>query len=530
MNANTLKFKKEQIEKFPRWIRNVAYFFSSRKALASLGFIVVSVLATIWFLVRVIPKPSRATYPCMQVAMPFMSGLVIWMLSVGGSFFAFRKARHLFSQTKHMAAFMLIVVSGVFCWITLSLPATNSKAAEAVKFEANKPLGTGRGIHPGRVAWAHNPNITSWNGKDGFYWEDRFNNQSASDKTVTASILTLTGETNENKAWNSLFTYFNKTKRNLKQGYSKNEKIAIKINQNNTLSQHDTAELNASPHMVLSLLKSLIEEGGVPEQNITVFDASRFITDNIFDKCHAVYPKVVFVDNCGGRGRVKAEYLDNAIPYSADNGKLATGLAKCAVDANYIINVALMKGHVGTGITLCAKNFYGVTSINYQWRKNAHDNFEADKKEGKPKYITFTDFLAHKDLGEKTLLFLIDSYYAHKECNFAPEFKWKMAPFNNNWPCSLFASQDGVAIDAVGLDFMFAEWPDMVDMKYCDHYLAEAALADNAPSGTKYDPERDGKACSSLGVFEHWNNGIEKRYTGNIKPGKGIELKYCKVD
>jgi len=96
---------------------------------------------------------------------------------------------------------------------------------------------------------------------------------------------------------------------------------------------------------VLSLLKSLIEEARIPQEKITVFDASRFITYNIFKKCNAVYPCVIFVDNVGGDGRTKSAYTDNAIPYSVDNGKLATGLATCATEADYLINMALFKGH-----------------------------------------------------------------------------------------------------------------------------------------------------------------------------------------
>ena len=42
-----------------------------------LVFIIMGIASTIWFLIRVIPKPSRATYPCMKVAAPFMSGFVV---------------------------------------------------------------------------------------------------------------------------------------------------------------------------------------------------------------------------------------------------------------------------------------------------------------------------------------------------------------------------------------------------------------------------------------------------------------------
>ena len=59
-----------------------------------------------------------------------------------------------------------------------------------------------------------------------------------------------------------------------------------------------------------------------------------------------------------------------------------------------------------------------------------------------------------------------------------------------------------------------------------DDYLHEAALADNPPSGTFYDPEGDGIPLESLGVHEHWNNPVDKQYSRNLDPaeGAGIEL------
>jgi hypothetical protein len=94
----------------------------------------------------------------------------------------------------------------------------------------------------------------------------------------------------------------------------------------------------------------------------------------------------------------------------------------------------------------------------------------------------------------------------------------------------LFASQDGVAVDAVALDFIITEWPDAPDMMYSDYYLMESAMANNPPSKTKYDPEQDGTGLPSLGVFEHWNNAQDKKYTRNLKTGSGIELIYKKVN
>jgi len=57
-----------------------------------------------------------------------------------------------------------------------------------------------------------------------------------------------------------------------------------------------------------------------------------------------------------------------------------------------------------------------------------------------------------------------------------------------------------------------------------DNYLHEAALADDPPSGTFYDPEGDGTGLSSLGVHEHWDNPEDRQYSRNLGTGEGIEL------
>lgn len=393
----------------------------------------------------------------------------------------------------------------------------------------NHPVGEAKGIHPGRVAWAHAPEAATWTKKEGRWYEDRFNNQEATDWLVANALTELTGEKSVKKAWQALFRHFNKEHGKGKKGYKKGERIAVKLNLNNTFEYADNEQLNASPHMVLSLLRSMVNEGGVPQECITLFDSSRFMTDALFNKCHAEFPGVIYLDNEGGQGRTKAAYTYDAIPYSQDNGRLATGLANAAVDADYLINMALLKGHGGQGVTLCGKNWYGATDINRNFRKNQHNNFNQDRS-GRPRFMTFTDFMGHKDLGGKTMLYLIDGLYGSKGVNGAPSGKWNMEPFCGSWPCSLLASQDAVAIDAVGLDFLVSEFPEMPDVDYCDMYLLEAAMTDDPLSGTRYDPERDGTSLKSLGVLEHWNNPVDKQYSRNLGRNEGIELIYVKRD
>lgn len=508
------------MNKILKWIH-----FFRKTAFLKITFILTGIASTAWFLIRVIPKPQRATYPCMRAAAPVMSGFIIWLLSVVGSAAAIKKAKQYFTSTRWLFGilFILIAFAGSVFVINKKTGLAISKSNAEWIIKPNQPVGEAKGIFPGRVVWVHDQAVASWDGTTGNWWDENVTSQKETDKMLKEFLTTLTGEKTEKEAWAAIFKYFNSIHGKKNQYYQADQKIAIKINTNNTYSHQDSPEINATPQLVLAVLKSLVNETGVPQNNITVFDASRFITDNIFDKCHAVFPDVVFVDNVGGDGRVKSTYYDNAIPYSVDNGKLATGLATCAVDADYLINIALLKGHVGQGVTLCAKNYYGVTSIYNDWRKNAHDNFNQDR-EGNPKYMTFVDFMAHKDLGGKTMLFLIDGIYGSKLVNGVPGPKWQMEPFNDNWGCSLFASQDPVAIDAVGLDFLRCEWPDAPDMAFSDQYLFEAAQADNPPSKAKYDPQRNNASISSLGVIEHWNDASEKKYSRNLGKKEGIEL------
>ncbi len=83
----------ERFRKLPVWIRKTLIFMERLRVPGKIVCIVISVMATIWFLIRVIPKPSRATYPCMQIAAPMMSGFVLWIIAVTGAAFAFKKRK-----------------------------------------------------------------------------------------------------------------------------------------------------------------------------------------------------------------------------------------------------------------------------------------------------------------------------------------------------------------------------------------------------------------------------------------------------
>lgn len=385
----------------------------------------------------------------------------------------------------------------------------------------NQPIGEARGINNGRVAWVHSPGVAKWDGKTGLWMEDRWNDQDKADAMIREAILQLTSESDAKKAWNALFKHFNKERGKGNRGYRKGETIAVKLNMNNTLTHRDTVELNSSPFITLALVRSMVNDGGIREKDIILCEPSRTITDSIYNKVHREFPEVIFIDNIGGEGRQKCEYYPDMIEYSVDNGKMATGLAKCIVDADYLINSALLKTHSGPGVTLTSKNWYGATDIALQWRKNAHNHISQDKRNGKPQYKTFVDFIAHEHLGQKTLLFLIDGTYGSRDVNGAPNPKWMKEPFNGDWCCSIIVSQDELACDSVGMDLIIGEWPEFGSLNYCDEYLREAAQIPAPVSGTVY--KYGGKALEKpLGLMEHWNNAKERKYTK-------IDLKYIKL-
>lgn len=376
--------------------------------------------------------------------------------------------------------------------------------------DVNKPIGEGRGIHPGRVAWIHSPGVATWDGHTGLWVEDRWNDQQKADAMITEAVMQLTGEANAKKGWQALFKHFNKEHGKGSRGYKKGETITVKLNLNNALTHRDTIELNSSPFVTLALVRSMVKDGGIREKDIILCEPSRTITDSIYNKVHREFPQVRFIDNIGGEGREKCEYYPDMITYSQDNGKLARGLAKCIVDADYLINSSLLKTHVGPGVTLTSKNWYGATDIALMWQKNGHNNFSQDKRNGKPAYKTFVDWMSHKHLGQKTLFFLIDGTYGSRHVNGVPFPKWQKEPFNNQWCCSIIVSQDEVACDAVGMDLIISEWPEYGSLNYCDEYLVEAASLPNAPSGTTY--MQGGKPVEKpLGLMEHCD--AQRKYT-----------------
>jgi hypothetical protein len=137
------------------------------------GFLPIwGLVSLIWFLLRVIPKPSRASYPCMRVAFPLASTFVVWLAGLGVSAFLARKARKVIRESRFVLAAVLGIAAVAVAWVSFSGDDVQtiytgdvpSLFAQPSPDPVNDPIGEAKGCNPGRVVWVHDPNATDWIG------------------------------------------------------------------------------------------------------------------------------------------------------------------------------------------------------------------------------------------------------------------------------------------------------------------------------------------------------------------------------
>lgn len=287
--------------------------------------------------------------------------------------------------------------------------------------------------------------------------------------------------------------------------------------------------MNTSPQMILALLRQLVHEAGVRQQDISVGDPLSLFPNQFYGPLHDEFPDVQYLDHDGGNATYPRTLVRrSSVPFywsSRPTGTTQDYVPVSYVEAKYLINIANLKSHTGAGATLCAKNHYGSLARKPpdQGYYDMHTSLPMNVK-GAAHYRALVDLMGHAHTGAKTLLCLIDGLYpgVHPIENVPRKFFG--APFNGQWAASLLASQDQVAIDSVALDILRAEWNNYPHMSGADDYLHEAALADHPPSGTFYDPDHASSTArlASLGVHEHWNK--DKQYSRNLGKRDGIEL------
>ncbi|MFW6222916.1 MAG: DUF362 domain-containing protein [Bacteroidota bacterium] len=520
---------KELISKFNKSINYLKKLIFSK-----IGFILLGLISTIWFLFRVIPKPSRASYPCMQASAPLMSGFILYLISLSGGVVAFQRMMNHLLKENYLKVFLFLMIFTGAGIVTIYISSDNVEAID-LNIKSNSPVGIPQGIHPGRVVWVWNPESTNEhcsNTPGDYWWEDKNTNQTTVDAMLDSAIVRIAGKETVNQAWDELFHYFNNKKHLEDRGYRTGEKIAIKINlTNSSMYEYDTRErMDQTPQLVLALLRHLVNEVGIDQADITVGDPYRKFQNAHYLKCYNVFPDVNYIDGHGQNGRVQTQPSSNHF-LEFNNGEKTSSLPLHYLEADYLINLSCLKSHQSTGITLCAKNHMGSVLkqgdlATGQSAMYLHPYLPADNP-GYGKYRQLVDFMGNEHLGGNTMLYLVDALWSGTGWEGFIR-KWDMEPFNGDYTSSLFLSQDPVAIESVCYDFLLTENPEghVTSVEGVNDYLLQAADSSYWPDNYVYKTSPEGAPLKSLGVYEHWNNSSDKQYSVNITgvPGSGIHL------
>ncbi len=524
-------------------------------------------LSLAWFLMRVIPKPSRATYPCQRMAFPIASGFVAWLVGMTTTVVAYRKVQQFSRQHRAalaVACAAVVVIAGLHT--LFNVPASPANAT-TVPQTPNTPVGVAKGVYPGRVVWVHDRKAVSYAGPyvwgtSDHWWFATHNNQAAIDGMMSISLRNLTDTNSDEAAWDSIFRYHNSTHGHGNVGYTAGEKINIMPNmvaqsKNRTSSINQVTydqtgdalnDMSVSPWLLLSLLRQLVNKAGVPQNCISIGQSVCYFPNQFYTPCHNEFPDIVYLDCAGWGGpqypRTKFVASTHKFYWSKPgvNPTNQDYIPQPNVDATYFIDIANLKAHEGGGISQCGKCYYG--SLLRMPSDSGYYELHGDLPwtsgtSGFGHYRTLVDLMAHSDFGYgKGLLWIQDWMWGGIDAGTRP-FRWTISPFNNDWPNSLVVSQDPVATDSVGLDFCRAQtFPNNypTNVTAADDYLHEAATINDPPSGIFYDPDHpqtppeNRVRRSSLGVHEHWNNNTNRQYSRNLSPsGTGIELLWLDV-
>ena len=342
----------------------------------------------------------------------------------------------------------------------------------------------------GKVVHIRNAAATNWDGEDDAYWN--YLDQAAIDGMVDLGLRELTGAATLVDAWKKLIPT-----------YQSGQRIAIKVNFNNTRTCDNTAPvIDALMEPVNAVAKGLIQFGVAP-QDICVYDAVRALPDRFVGK--DLYG-VGFYDGWSETFcRTEAIFTGQAetqVAFYSPAGvtmpaEYVTGVL---MNATYLINMPIMKGgHPLAGVTLGFKNHFGTIHACAGLHDYVHvvgmpPAYRTD-------YNPLVDLVRSPLIGGKTVLTVGDALFAARIFNQAP-VPW--TTFGGQLPNSLFFASDPVSVDCIMHDLIVAE-PDTAVPDGANNYLQLAAE-------------------SGLGIFEAGNPWQEPL-------GAGYEsIDYIRID
>ncbi len=328
---------------------------------------------------------------------------------------------------------------------------------------------------PGRVVQVHHNDVHNWNYSDLNYYD--FVDQQVTDDMFDQGMMSLTGERNIVDAWKALIP-----------SYQAGQVVAIKVSFNNSYDDVGSIEaIDGIIEPVNAIIRGLIGIGVSPS-SIVVYDSSRWIPKRFSDRC--INPEVIF------RHKNHDPWGKDSTPVTfkpPGKNEFTQQLSKEVAQANYLINVPVLKVHGMAKISLAMKNHYGsIERPNdlHQWSSLGSPDFSTD-------YNPIVEINNHPEIREKTILTVGDSLFAAFHNTSQNSFPQRWVTFNQQTPKSLFFATDPVAIDCVMGDLLHIEKRAM-------------GKGDVNPLGFSYLSLAE---SVGLGVFERgdpWNNTYTK--------------------
>jgi hypothetical protein len=298
-------------------------------------------------------------------------------------------------------------------------------------------------ISKARVVQIHAPQATSWDYVSG--WYGSYVAQNVVNQMVEQGLMRLTGTSLVSGAWAALMPL-----------YKPGQKIAIKINLNNTSCHDGDNVIDALVEPVNALIGSLVA-AGIREEDVWVYDASRSMPERFYNRRQ--YKQARYLAASCADERATFDHVDPSLRVSFSHPAMVTPrwLTDVLYRAAYVINMPILKRHGTHPVTLGFKNHFG--SLNYLGGDGRDDDPHIYISPGDGRYSAdfspLVDINANPNIANKTVLTLGDGLYGAYWVNAAPQ-RWQT--FENSSPNSLFFSRDPVAIDCVMCDLLRIEW------------------------------------------------------------------------
>ena len=224
-------------------------------------------------------------------------------------------------------------------------------------------------------------------------------------------------------------------------GFSVTDRVTIKLNLNNATYNPALTNnrMDQTMPLVNSILDHLVKVMSIPEKQITLLDAKRWVHPVII-KGRCKFPDVQWVDSTATDRWDPSESVIFSKQSPKPGGQF--WMPRAYTQAEHIINLCLMKNH-GCGITGAMKNHFG----SIPSPKFLHEGL------GFKSYIS--DLCNTKSIKEKVRINIADALFANWHNNVWAPRPWNTFPEQS--PNSILLSTDPVALDSVMLDHITRE-------------------------------------------------------------------------